>query len=92
MVKHLDLLPDYWQSRLVEIGLERSEGKHSTLAATCFNGKVQLQFEDGSFCFFNHAFFLVDDERSELLVLTEHCGYHLYSMNELSFDHLVVAS
>jgi hypothetical protein len=45
---------------------------------------VRLRFEDGSFAYFEHAFFIEDPARRRVAVFTEHCGYHLFPSGELS--------
>jgi hypothetical protein len=44
---------------------------------------VRLGFPDGSFAYFEHAFFIEDPARQLVAVFTEHCGYHLFSAIEL---------
>ena len=48
-----------------------------------FNSVVRLQFEDGSFVFFNYAFAVVDEEHQEIAVFTEHCGYHVFNLRSV---------
>jgi hypothetical protein len=49
---------------------------------------VQLRFEDGSTAKFEYAFFIVDDCKEELLLITEHCGYHVFSTRGLEVKHI----
>jgi len=45
---------------------------------------VRLNFPDGSFAFFEHAFVIEDRGRQLVAVFTEHCGYHVFPSGELS--------
>lgn len=47
---------------------------------------VRLRFADGSFAYFEFAFFIEDPERELVAVFTEHCGYHVFSSVELRID------
>jgi hypothetical protein len=46
---------------------------------------VVLEFEDGSTARFRYAFYEVDEERREIAVFTEHCGYHVFSTLGLTY-------
>jgi hypothetical protein len=74
-------LPDHWQ-KWVASHPQLSKGE----CTQEFNGKVKLKWEDGSKAKFKYAFCVVDDERKELLVLTEHCGYHLFKTTGLTWS------
>lgn len=47
-----------------------------------------LRFEDGSSALFKHAFCLKDEERDEIAVFTEHCGYHIFPLIGTEIDSL----
>ncbi|MGA2499158.1 MAG: hypothetical protein ABSH20_15570 [Tepidisphaeraceae bacterium] len=49
---------------------------------------VRLSFQDGSFAWFENAFFLEDRPRRLVAVFTEHCGYHVFPSGELSVAHI----
>lgn len=51
-----------------------------------FRGEVKLEWEDRSKASFKYAFFVVDEERKEILVLTEHCGYYVFNTAGLTFS------
>ena len=73
-------LPEHWKQRLENYVLEKPSGKHQRLSATDFQigSTVQITFPDGSLVQFRFAFHLVDEEREEIAVFTEHCGHHLF--------------
>lgn len=45
---------------------------------------VRLRFADGSFAYFENAFYIEDRARGLLGVFTEHCGYHVFPAGDLS--------
>jgi hypothetical protein len=70
-----DYLPEHWRQWLE---------KHGRLSVRDFgNQKVSLRFVDGSLAVFEFAFFVVNEEREELAVFTEHCGHHVFSLPTL---------
>lgn len=75
-------LPEHWQ-KWVESHPQLSKG----MLTPEFSGRypVELEWEDGSKAVFKYAFWVVDDERKELLVLTEHCGYHVFKTAGLTW-------
>jgi hypothetical protein len=82
-------IPDEWKPRLREHLRERTGEERDRLWATDFGGThVQLRFPDGSHAFFRYAFYLLDRERGEAAVFTEHCGYHYFPLAELELELL----
>ena len=77
-MRHEDL-PERWKQRVVEHALEESGGRWRTLSASSFSSKTVavLRFDDGSTAKFNYPLLLQDDE--EICLLTEHCGYHIFT-------------
>ena len=85
----LDYLPEYWQQRVRQLALQQSGGKYDTLGASAFsNQHVIITFPDGSSAHFRHAFYLREEARNEVLVLTEHCGYHVFPLEGLVLEVL----
>ena len=80
-------LPSHWCEWIRRYALKISDGKYDDLGAQVFRGNVRLSFQDGSYCFFENAFFLDDEERNELLVVTEHCGYHVFPIHGLRYEY-----
>jgi len=68
-------LPPHWQEWVA---------KHPKLSKGSltpeFNRRVHIQFEDGSYAFFNYAFVVEDEDHEEICVFTEHCGYYCFSL------------
>ena len=52
------------------------------ITARDFNHNVSITFEDGSFKFFNGAFYVLVDRWYE--IYTEHCGYHKFMLGSIS--------
>jgi len=86
-MKHDDL-PERWLSRLethlVQLGSDRQK-----LSAYEFQHDLKLAFEDCSFVFLKYAFCLQDEALDELAVFTEHCGYHIFPLEETQVEELV---
>jgi hypothetical protein len=72
-------LPNHWLEWIRSFSLKQSDGKYQELSAGYFRGKVGLRFQDGSHAFFENAFFVKDEERQEIALFTEHCGYHVFN-------------
>jgi hypothetical protein len=75
-----DTLPKHWKEWIEDYSLERSSGSRKRLNAYDFIENISISFSDNSFCFFRCALCYVDDERRELAVFTEHCGYYIFSI------------
>ena len=73
-------IPERWKGRLREHLRETAGEERERLSATDFRpgSQVQLRFQDGSFCLFRAAFYLLDREGKEVAVFTEHCGHHFF--------------
>ncbi len=82
MTHPFDRLPDHWQQWVIAWSKERSGGERDRLGLEDFNGCVKLRFPDDSHAVFEYAFYVVDEEREELAVFTEHCGYHVFPLSE----------
>ena len=78
-MRHNDLPPN-WRARVEAHARQLSGGRRETLGADAFHQDevAILEFEDGSTARFNHPLLLHDEEREEVCVLTEHCGYHVF--------------
>lgn len=74
-------LPDHWNDWIRRYALEKSNGKYETLRAYDFSGSLTVQFIDGSVVKFKGAFCAEDQEKEELAVFTEHCGYHIFNIH-----------
>jgi len=75
--KFYDNLPAHWQQKIKDNNwFDLSQFKHT----------VQIQFEDGSNCWFNYAFVVEDEERKELAVFTEHSGYYVFATGGMKWE------
>ena len=74
------VVPDEWKPRLRAYLRETCGEDRDRLSAHDFRGDqtVHLQFADGSFALFKYAFAVLDEAGERCLVLTEHCGYHVF--------------
>lgn len=81
-------LPEHWRAWL------RSHRPHwgGELSAEDFRSddRVRLRFGDGSSATFQYAFCALDEQREELAVFTEHCGYHVFRAVDLTYSGRVV--
>ncbi len=76
-------LPEHWQ-KWVEDHPQLSKG----MLTPEFGNEVKLEWEDRSKATFRYAFFVEDKDRQEILVLTEHCGYYVFSTRGLTYKVL----
>ncbi len=82
MTDPFDTIPIHWQQWIKNYSKEASNGKWERLGVKDFNGFVKIRFPDGSSVLFEYAFYAVDEDRKELAVFTEHCGYHVFPLFE----------
>ncbi len=80
-------LPAHWKALIEKRVQERSGGRFKNLGAADFppGQAVDIRFPDGSVASFMSAFLVVDEERQELGVFTEHSGHHLFPLPGLQF-------
>jgi hypothetical protein len=77
-----ETIPIHWQDWLKEYSIKTTGGKRDRLSAEDFNGSVKIKYSDGTFLLFEYAFYAVNEEAEEIAVFTEHCGYHVFPLNE----------
>lgn len=87
-MKHEDL-PVRWAEKL-ERYLKEKGSNFAQLSASDFGvgSNIHLRFDDGSYAFFKYAFCLTDEEWNEIVVFTEHCGYHIFSLSGTTVESL----
>ena len=75
-----DVVPDEWKPRLRDHLRSTCGEDRDRLSAYDFRSdqSVHLQFDDGSFALFRHAFAVLDESGERCMVFSEHCGYHLF--------------
>jgi hypothetical protein len=78
-------IPQGFEQLVRDHVLQASGDDREYLSAYEFpNGQsVAVWFPDGSYCYFEHAFFIKDGVRQLVAVFTEHCGYHVFPLQEL---------
>ncbi|GAL03314.1 hypothetical protein JCM19237_6207 [Photobacterium aphoticum] len=70
-----------WSEQLSQ-QLGRSASEISVTGLYCHDFSadyVELYFEDESYCKFNDALVILNGEKNEVAVFTEHCGYFEFS-------------
>lgn len=78
-------LPQRWKDKIADY--LASEGyERSVLYAGDFTWHVQLDFEDRSHANFLYAFVIDAPELDEIVVCTEHCGYHIFYRHGLKWN------
>lgn len=84
-------IPDYWQQKIQEyletkrkelpdvhrLYIEQNLSGH-IFTAYDTNDIILLLHEDGTFCLFRYAFYILDVEKQEILICTEHNGSHIF--------------
>jgi hypothetical protein len=73
-------LPLRWAEKLETYLRDNGIADRNHLLATDFRHHLKINLDDGSFVFFNYAFYLLDRELNEVGVFTEHCGYHVFPL------------
>jgi hypothetical protein len=73
-------LPERWADKLKSYICEKLGEDRQELTATDFRFNLKINFEDGSFAFFQYAFYILDQDNNEVAVFTEHCGYHIFPL------------
>jgi hypothetical protein len=84
------VVPDEWKPRL-RAHLRATCGEdRDRLSARDFRGDqlVRLNFDDGSFALFRHAFAVLDEAGERCMVFTEHCGYHVFPVGAVGTEVL----
>ena len=90
IMRHEDL-PQRWKDKIKEYLSEKGSDygkKYERLSLYEFSDNLNLKiaFDDGSYAFFQDAFYWIDNERKEVAVFTEHCGYHIFNTGELLLE------
>ncbi len=76
----INVVPDDWKLLVRQHVLNTCGEDRDYLSARDFpiQQSVHLKFDDGSHATFRYAFAVEDKARNLLLVVTEHCGYHVF--------------
>jgi hypothetical protein len=83
-------VPDAWKARLRQYLRERSGQDRDRLSARDFSPgqSVSIRFPDGSYVLFRYAFAIRDEKVGEVIVFTEHCGYHVFPLGDAEVEEL----
>ena len=75
-------LPERWKLKFQEYLIAKGSTRSDRLSASEFPSEttISIRFEDSSHVEFRHAFVIEALEFREVVVFTEHCGYHLFSL------------
>ncbi|MBN2018460.1 MAG: hypothetical protein JW794_10090 [Candidatus Cloacimonetes bacterium] len=79
-----------WISYIKAYTKEHFGEERSHLLAGDFQYNVMIYFDDGSFCSFKNAFYILNENRTKAAVFSEHCGYHYFSAVGTVFELLKV--
>ncbi|MEM6801695.1 MAG: hypothetical protein AAF696_09855 [Bacteroidota bacterium] len=81
-MKYKDL-PERWKKKVESYLKSRGIEGRTTLNATDFFSEqvCKIKFEDGSSAEFFYPILIEAADLNEVGVFTEHCGYHIFSMN-----------
>ncbi|MBX3243452.1 MAG: hypothetical protein KF685_03160 [Acidobacteria bacterium] len=78
-------MPPRWQE-CVKKYLETQDHQYDQISLADFKGHTKIVFDDDSFAYFRYSFYLIDAERNELGVFTEHCGYHIFPLYNVTIE------
>ena len=83
-------VPEEWKHRLKAYLQDKCGESRDRLSATDFpaDQSVAIHFSDGSFALFKYAFAIWDETGRECAVFTEHCGYHIFSVDRTEVEIL----
>jgi len=89
-------LPHRWREKLEQFTDEkygRDYKYRGSLSASDFplTSAVHIQFGDGSYAIFRSALVIEVPEWREMAVFTEHCGYHVFELNDIEIQQLQLA-
>jgi len=81
-------LPQYWQDKVTGYIKETFNEDRKRLGAEDFRHSIVLHLPDKSFVYFNYAFYIVDREKNEVGIFTEHCGHHVFPFCDAAIELL----
>jgi hypothetical protein len=84
------VVPEAWKPRLRQYLRERRGEERDGLSAGDFSPgqSVRIRFPDGSHVHFQYAFAIRDEVAGEVIVFTEHCGYHVFPLGDAEVEEL----
>jgi hypothetical protein len=83
-------VPETWKPRLRQYLRQRHGEERDRLSADDFppGQSVLIRFPDGSHVLFRYAFAIRDEAAGEVIVFTEHCGYHVFPLGDAEVEEL----
>jgi len=90
-------LPERWKGKLERFTDEKYGPDYKyrrSLGASDFpcSSSVNIRFPDGSQANFYFAFLIEAPEWQEVGVFTEHCGYHIFPLNDAQIETVELES
>lgn len=84
------VVPDAWKPQLRRYLRERSGQERDRLSASDFSSRrsISIRFPDGSYALFRHSFTIRDEATGDVIVFTEHCGYHAFPLGDAEVEEL----
>ena len=84
------IVPESWRPRLRQYLRDRRGDERDRLSAGDFSPgqSVSIRFHDGSYVLFRYAFAIRDEGAGEVIVFTEHCGYHVFPLGDAEVEEL----
>lgn len=81
-------LPERWRARIDEYLKAQGVTDRNKLSASDFliDKIAKIKFEDGSYAEFRYPLIINAPELDEVGVFTEHCGYHIFSLEGTDLD------
>lgn len=78
------LILDWAEELATTLGRSVDEIRHSGLSAYDFpsGSRLHVKLMDGSTLRFRHAFHVIRKSEHALAVFTEHCGYHVFPLQD----------
>ena len=80
-MKHDDI-PAHWKTKVTEWIRSFADDIRERFIADDFpcSHSISMRFDDGSTASFQYAILIEAPELNELVIFTEHCGYHIFPL------------
>ena len=79
-------LPAHWSTKLERYLYEQIGVNRRRPNAYDFHSHLKISFADRSYALFHYAFYIIDEEGSEVGIFTEHCGYHIFPLCDTKIE------
>lgn len=84
-------LPDRWQQKIAEYVRHTVKYMDTDfiVSGLFITKSVKLTYKNGTECLFKDAYCLEDVKHEEILIMTEHLGFHIFSMKDgLEYENI----